>query len=90
MFKFAFHKRVWSKLPHYILYISFQDASSIAWLTLLLEILANMYIVITYYLFCDVINFEIDLSYHTIFLHDQKSLEKNLNSITTKIVFNMK
>ena len=38
----------------------------------------------------DVINFEINLSYQAVFLHDQNSKDKNLNTLRTKRALNMK
>ena len=55
-----------------------------AWLLLLLEILGNVYIAIICRPGCDVINFEIDLSYQTDFLDDQTSI------LRTKRTFKMK
>ena len=50
------------------------------WLIFLLEILGNMCIIIICFSLCVVINFEINLFYQTIFLANQKSQEKNLNT----------
>ena len=48
----------------------------IAWLPFLLKILGNMYILITCFPCCDVINFEM-----SIFPHEQKSKSKNLKEL---------
>ena len=44
----------------------------IVWLSLLCEILGNMCIAIAYFLDCDVISFEINLSNQAAFINDQK------------------
>ena len=55
-------------------------------LRLLLEILCTMWcIVIICFTVCDVINFEFN-----VFLHDQKSHEKKLNILRTKVASNIK
>ena len=52
----------------------------IVWLIFLLEILGNMCIIIICFSVCVVINFEINLFNQSIFLANQKSQDKNLNT----------
>ena len=55
------------------------------WLSLLFELSSNTFIVIVIFPICDAINWNLpEFSYQTVFLHDQKSKDKNLNNLREK------
>ena len=74
----------------YVLLTNFNYSNFIVWLFFLHEILGHICIIIICFSVCDVINFEIKLSYQVFFLYDQKSLNKYLNIFRTKRVFEMR
>ena len=74
----------------YVLLTNFNYSNFIVWLFFLHEILGHICIIIICFSVCDVINFEIKLSYQVFFLYDQKSLNKYLNISRTKRVFEMR
>ena len=66
----------WRKL--FLLLYSINWPNFIAWLSLLCEILGNMFIAIVYKPGCDVMNFEVNLTFliKPSFLHNQKVVTK--------------
>ena len=83
-------KRFWTILPHFqnsfsseifLMLYSINGLNFMGWLLLLLEILGNMR---------DITNFWIRLFYQAIFLHGQKSHDKNSNFLRMKRAFQMK
>ena len=81
---------VWFFSRKIFLLYSINWANVIVWLILLLEILGNTCIVIFTSLWRHKFWNQPELSYQAIFLHDQKSRDKNLNILRTKRVFNTK
>ena len=74
----------------YALLTNFNYSNFIVWLLFFHKILGHICIIIICFSVCDVINFEIKLSYQVFFLYDQKSLNKYLNIFRTKRVFEMR
>ena len=74
----------------YVLLTNFNYSNFIVWLLFFHKILGHICIIIICFSVCDVINFEIKLSYQVFFLYDQKSLNKYLNIFRTKRVFEMR
>ena len=74
----------------YVLLTNFNYSNFIVWLLFFHEILGHICIIIICFSVCDVINFEIKLSYQVFFLYDQKSMNKYLNIFRTKRVFEMR
>ena len=75
----TFSTRFFEKKVFLMLYFSNWSDFSV-WLSLLFEILGNMYIVITYFSVYKVINFEV----HFQILHDHKFQDNNLNILIKK------
>ena len=84
-----FPHNFWRKI--FFLLCSINWPNFIVWLTLLCEILGKMCNAIVCKPGCNVMNFEVNLIFLTLFfLHDQKVLTKTLNILRTKRAFKMK